>query len=264
MMRVADGSGPEVEHAMLEDPASTGPQLVHYLPIATTALAIAFLAVLCMRAGRRGWAPHLVWWGIGVFFYGLGTAVESVITLAGNGPTLNRVWYWAGAVLGGYPLATGSVYLLLPRRSAHILTALSMIVVVGASIAVFLSPMDMSALEPHRPGGAALEWQWVRALTPIINLYAAAFLVGGAIYSSAGFFIAGRNRSRAIGTALIALGGILPGIGGGMAKAGIVEGLYVGEFVGLVLIWIGYAACVRAPSPRSDPMDPDAPVVKGK
>ena len=32
-----------------------------------------------------------------------------------------------------------------------------------------------------------------------------------------------------IGTALIALGGLLPGIGGGMAKAGMVEALYVAE-----------------------------------
>jgi hypothetical protein len=232
-------------------PLSVAPDPVHYLPIATTLISISFLIVLSARAARRGWAPHLVWWGIGVFFYGLGTALESVITLGGNGPTLNRMWYWSGAILGGYPLATGSVYLLLPRRTAHLLTGLSLVVVAGASIAVFLSPVDMGRLETHRPGGAALEWQWVRALTPIINLYAALFLIGGAAYSSFRFFRSGRDAARARGTALIAVGGLLPGIGGGMAKAGTIEALYVGEFLGLILIWIGYAACVRAPAPHA-------------
>ncbi len=43
---------------------------------------------------------------------------------------------------------------------------------------------------------------------------------------------------------------MLPGIGGGMAKAGIVEGLYVGELAGLILIWIGYELCTKAPAPN--------------
>ena len=43
---------------------------------------------------------------------------------------------------------------------------------------------------------------------------------------------------------------MLPGIGGWMAKAGIVEGLYVGELAGLILIWIGYEFCTKAPAPN--------------
>jgi len=51
----------------------------------------------------------------------------------------------------------------------------------------------------------------------------------------------------------------MPAIGGGMAKWGIVEGLYLGEFIGLILIWMGYRWCVfrsdrsRAPSAASEP-----------
>jgi hypothetical protein len=227
------------------------PGLVHYLPIATTAIAAAFLAVLIRRAARKGWPPHLVWWGIGVFFYGLGTLLESAITLFGNSVELTRLWYWAGAILGGYPLATGSVYLLVSRRWAHGLTAASLLVVVFASAAVLLSPMDPAQIQPHRPSGAALEWQWVRLLTPFINGYAALFLIGGAIWSSARFALAGDQPRRAAGTGLIALGALLPGIGGGMAKAGIVEGLYIGELAGLMLIWAGYELCVRPATVRA-------------
>ena len=82
---------------------------VHYIPIASTLICVAFLIVLLYRASRKNWPSHLNWWAIGVFFYGVGTALESSITLLGNSVALNRWWYWAGAILGGYPLATGTV-----------------------------------------------------------------------------------------------------------------------------------------------------------
>lgn len=225
------------------------PNLIHYLPVATTAMSVAFLAVLARRAAPRGWPPHLTWWAAGVFFYGLGTLLESWIAIGGNTELLNRLWYWAGAILGGYPLATGSVYLLARRRTAHILTALSGSVVLLATVCVLLTPIDISGLPDHKPSGAALGWSWVRLLTPFINGYAALFLIGGAVLSSARFLRGGDDPGRAKGTALIAFGALLPGIGGGMAKAGMVEALYLGEFVGLALIWWGYELCVRAPHP---------------
>ena len=273
---------------------------VHYLPIATTLVSIAFLAAISARAMPRKWPPHLSWWAVGVFFYGLGTALESSVTLFGNSPELTRWWYWAGAILGGYPLATGTVYLLMKRTPAHVCTGLSLAVVIFASAAVFLSPLNTEALEPHRPSGAVIGWQWVRLLTPLINGYAALFLVGGAFYSSIKFAFPGlrisegigcptchydlsglhprgscpecgtvyniddltetpkdqlvpakRKGRRAAGTALIAFGGILPGVGGGMAKAGIVEALYIGELTGLLLIWWGYHLCVTDPTPKA-------------
>lgn len=232
---------------------TTTPLPVHYLPIATTIIAAAFVAMLVARASKRRWAPHLVWWAIGIFFYGLGTAVESTITLHGNTETLNRIWYWVGAILGGYPLGTGSLYLLARRRVAHTLTAISLVVVIVASVAVMLTPIDSAALEPYRPSGHVLEWQWVRLMTPFINLYAVAFLVGGAVWSSVRFATRDENPGRALGTALIAVGGILPGIGGAMTKAGMVEALYVGELTGLMLIIAGYQVCVRSPAPAVAP-----------
>jgi hypothetical protein len=233
---------------------------VHYLPIASTTLCLLFLAVLLARAARRRWAPHLVWWAVGVFFYGLGTAIESIITLRGNSPLLNTLWFWTGAILGGYPLATGSLYLLAPRRLAHILTVISLAVVVAASACVLMAPVDTAAATAAaRPSGDFIvhNWQWVRLLSIPINLYAAVFLIGGAAYSSLRFAFpehdprtgapGPRNLPRAVGTGLIAVGALLPGIGGGMAKNGITEALYVGEFLGIILIWIGYEVCVRAP-----------------
>jgi hypothetical protein len=44
---------------------------------------------------------------------------------------------------------------------------------------------------------------------------------------------------------LIAVGAILPGIGGSFAKVGMVEVLYVGECIGIMLIWIGDRVCSK-------------------
>src|SRR5687767_13150695 len=94
------------------------PGLVHYLPIATTALSVMFLIALLRRGRLRAFPSHLRWWAAGILTYGVGTALESVITLFGNSPELTRWWYIAGALLGGYPLGTGSVYLLCRRPVA--------------------------------------------------------------------------------------------------------------------------------------------------
>jgi len=213
---------------------------VHYLPIATTLLSAAFFIVLVQAWRQRQSGPHLLWWAAGVFFYGLGTAIESAITLGGNSVELNKAWYIAGALLGGYPLAQGAVYLLANRKLANRLTAVTVPFILLASIFVLLSPVNLTVMEAHRPTGAILEWRWVRLMTPFINLYAAAFLVGGAVVSARRYAKNHEHPERVKGNILIAVGGLLPGIGGSMAKGGLVEALYVGEFVGLIFIWMGY------------------------
>lgn len=225
---------------------------IHYLPIATTLISVFFCAILVRRYRAKG-GLHLLWWAIGMATYGLGTALESSITLFGNSVALTKAWYIAGALLGGYPLAQGSVYLHLKRRLANRLTAMTLPLIAAASVCVVLSPVIVEDLQPHRPSGSVLGWQWVRLTTPFINLYSVVFLIGGAFYSAWRFarMPSSEAGNRALGNTLIAVGAILPGIGGGMAKAGIVEALYLGEFAGILLIYAGYRACAMPAIARS-------------
>jgi len=227
------------------------PQFIHYLPIATTLLSAIFAVILLNRYRTRKQSLHLLWWGMGVVAYGIGTGIESSITLLGNSVALTKAWYVAGALFGGYPLAQGTAYLLLERKTADRLTAITLPFILLVAVLVFLSPVVSDALEPFRPSGSILAWTWVRALTPIINLYAVVFLVGGAILSAYRFWRseAPGHGQRAIGNGLIAFGAILPAIGGTMAKMGYVEALYLGEFVGLLFIWTGFVLNIRAPRP---------------
>jgi hypothetical protein len=227
------------------------PDFVHYLPLATTILAAIFSTILLRRYFSKRNALHLLWWGLGVVAYGIGTALESSVTLLGNSVWQTKSWYIAGALLGGYPLAQGSAYLLAKRATAHRLTLITLPFIAVVSLLVVLSPVVPDALEPIRPTGSIIAWTWVRALTPFINLYAVFFLVGGAFFSAWRYFKsteAGHGQ-RALGNIFIAVGGILPGVGGTLAKTGFIEALYVGEFVGLILIWIGFVINIRAPRP---------------
>jgi hypothetical protein len=227
--------------------AAIDPSYVHYVPLATTTLSVLFCAILLRRYWVRGSGAHLLWWAGGIACYGIGTALESAVTLFGNSPGLNKTWYIAGALLGGYPLAQGTVYLLLSRKTANVLSTITVPLIVFFSAMVILSPIDLSRLEPQRPGGAAIMWHWIRWFTPLINLYSVFFLFGGAMLSSVRYMQSKETHHRAVGNALIAIGSLMPAVGGTMAKAGKVEALYIGEFLGLIMICLGYRWCVRKP-----------------
>ncbi len=83
-------------------------------------------------------------------------------------------------------------------------------------------------------------WQWVRGFSPLLNLYAFVFLFGGAVYSAVQYFAVDRGRARFLGNILIAIGALLPGIGGTFTRFGYVEVLYITEFIGLTFIYFGY------------------------
>jgi hypothetical protein len=221
------------------------PTLVHYVPIVTTILAIPFAAEIFRRYRQHPERLHLLWWAIGIATYGVGTFTEAATTIAGWNELTFRAWYISGALLGGAPLAQGTVYLLLSKRTAHILTALLVTYVTIASVAVVLSPIDYTQVEAHRLTGRVLGWQWVRAFSPFVNMYAVVFLIGGAILSALRYSANPATRHRVVANVLIALGAILPGIGGTATRMGYVEVLYVTELAGLMLTWLGYRMSVR-------------------
>jgi hypothetical protein len=216
------------------------PQPIHYIPILTTIVSTCFAAILWRRWRAKPQATYLLWWFLGIATYAAGTLTESVTTLFGWSDPVFRAWYISGALLGGAPLAQGTVYLLLPRRTAHWLTAVLLAAVLAGSVAVLLSPINEALVEPHRLSGKVFAWQWVRSFSPFINLYAVAFLVGGALWSAFRYLQVKGSRARVHGNFAIALGAILPGIGGSFTRFGHVEVLYVTELAGVLLVWWGY------------------------
>jgi hypothetical protein len=224
------------------------PQLVElsrYLPVLTTVISAAFAWVILSRYRIRRRAYHLLWWGIGIGIYGAGTLIESVVTLFGWSQTLFKAWYIAGALLGAAPLAVGTIYLLFGRRAGHVASVLLGATVGITSIFVILSPVQMELVDPKMLSGKVLAWQSIRRVSPFINSLAALFLIGGAIHSAVRFFRYPESRHVSIGNIFIAIGAVLPGVGGMGSRMDHTELLYITEFIGVILIWIGYKCCQR-------------------
>ena len=221
------------------------PQLVHYVPLATTLIALVFAWEVLQRWRERRSGPHLLWWAAGVTTFAVGTFTEGFVTLFGWNAFIFRSWYIAGALLGGAPMAQGTVYLLLRRRTANILTAGLVPTIMVAALCVLASPLDLTQAEPFRLSGDVLVWYWVRLFSPFINTYALIYLVGGAILSAYRFRQNAGAYHRFVGNVYIAVGAVLPAIGGSFTRFGYTDVLYVTELVGLSFIYIGYRYNVR-------------------
>jgi len=220
---------------------------LHYIPIITTIFSVYFINQIFRHYLQKTSALYLLWWSIGVLTFGLGTMSESINTLFGWTEINFRFWYIVGALLGGFPLAQGTVYLLIKRKTADILSYCFVSLVVIAAVAVILSPVDSSLVTDGRLSGKVLQWQWVRYFSPIINLYSLIFLFGGAMYSAVQYRKTKADK-RFLGNIFIAIGSLLPGIGGSFTRFGFVEVLYVTELLGLVAIYYGYKVIRQDPT----------------
>ena len=137
-------------------------------------------------------------------------------------------------------MAQGSVYLLMDKRFANITTIIFVGLILVASYYVIQTPVTIPENYDYKLTGAVFEWEWVRSFSPMINIYSFVFLVGGALYSAVKYFGMKAKEVYFKGNIFIALGGLLPGIGGTFTRMGYVEVLFVTELIGLILIYIGY------------------------
>ena len=221
------------------------PAFVSYIPIITTFFSVIFAYSIFSRLKEKGKGTHLLWWGIGVVMYGVGTFTESYVSLFGWNPYIFKAWYISGALLGGLPLAQGTVYLLLKKKTANILTIIVIPFLLTAAFFVLLAPLNLNLVESHRLSGKIIEWQWVRLFSPFLNTYAFVFLVGGAVLSAIRYKRNRKTYYRFIGNVCIAIGALLPGIGGTFTRFGYTEVLYITELTGLSLIFAGYLLNIK-------------------
>ncbi|MBX2970953.1 MAG: hypothetical protein KF803_16415 [Cyclobacteriaceae bacterium] len=218
--------------------------MIEYIPIVTTLFSMYFLIVIYKHWESKR-TMYLLWWTLGVFTFGFGTATDSINALFGWSEINFKLWYISGALLGGFPLAQGSVYLLMSQRFATRSAWIVLVIVAIASCCVMFSPIQLPNGFDGTLSGKILSWQWVRYFSPFINLYSFIFLVGGAVYSAIYYARQPDKQKRFLGNIFIALGALLPGIGGSFTRAGYVNVLFVTELIGLLLIYAGYQVIKR-------------------
>ncbi len=223
------------------------------LPFASSLLSFIFAAFIFNRyRSRRG--LHLLFWGIGMVFYGIGGFCEAYYATLGWNLLVFQLWYLFGAILVAAWLGQGTVYLLVKPKWAHALLILLTLGSLYGAYRVFTAQIDPTLMTTSLHTGSELSGRaivtaGVRSLTPIFNLYGTVTLVGGAAYSAWIFWRKRILLHRSIGNVLIAAGALLPAFGGTFSRFGIPGALYISEFLGAILLFVGF---LRAITPMKD------------
>ncbi len=84
-------------------------------------------------------------------------------------------------------------------------------------------------------------------LTILLNIYGTLTLFGGALYSAIIFWRKRVLFNRMVGNLLIAIGALAPAMAGSFVKLGLVDGLYLSELFGVVLMYIGFIQATSVP-----------------
>jgi hypothetical protein len=205
------------------------------LPI-TASLLAALFALSLVRSFRRRPAGQKLLWASGFMLFAIAAASEAIAQGSGWTAGLFRAYYLCGGVLTVAWLGAGSAWLQLRPRARDALLGGLVIATLAATVAVALAPVHEAALA-HAPSGGppangALgghAYLWAIAL----NSVGTVFLLGGALYS-----IARRRRVRA--NLWIAGGALVLALSTSMTRAGEYSFVYLGELVGIALMFTGF------------------------
>lgn len=231
---------------------------MHLIPLFSTLVTFSFaVAVLNRYRLRKG--PHLLMWGIGLIFYGIGTLSEVIMGFFFSGLVL-KAWYLSGAMLTAAWLGQGTIWLLVRKPGiARLLTALLAAVSLLAIVLLSAAPLTLAAdtYQVAQPISAQYKEILVRsslitALTIFLNIYGTLALVGGALYSAYLFWRKQVLLNRVIGNLLIAAGAMFPAMAGSAVGAGLPDLLYLSELLGVILMYLGFLRA-SAPRPLSSP-----------
>lgn len=232
---------------------------MHYISILSTIISFVFaFAVFNRYRQRKG--THLLLWGFGLVLYGLGTLTEVILGFTFSELAL-KVWYLSGAMLTAAWLGQGTVHLLVRRRGvATTLTVVLAIVSLLAAVLVLTAPLTpaVNSFNPNLPISSQYQEFMTRSgliilLTILLNIYGTITLVGGAIYSAYLFWRKKVLLNRVVGNILIAAGAMMPAMGGTFIRAGMADWLYISEFLGVILMYIGFMQATAKPAAESTP-----------
>jgi len=219
---------------------------MHYLPVLSTLITFIF-AVSVFNRFRVKHGLHLLFWGIGLVLYGVGTLTEVIMLFTYNELAL-KLWYLCGAMLTAAWLGQGTVNLLLRRKGiARTLNIILIAVSLVAFVLVILAPVTPAGARYHTSQPISGQYKDILTrsgivvfLTILLNIYGTFTLVGGAVYSAYIFWRKKVLFNRMVGNVLIAAGAILPAMGGSFLRMGLPDFLYLSEFLGVILMYIGF------------------------
>lgn len=205
---------------------------------ALATLVSAAFAVAVWLQYRRKRQPYQQAWAIGLAMF----AIASAAGLAARSGTATedeyRLFYLFGAILNVAWLAVGTLYVTARRAIADAGLVFAYLLSGVAIIAVFSSPVDLSAaLDTGRGFERA---PFVRVLAGIGSGLGSIVLFGGALRSAWVFLRHRHNGRRALANAVIAVGVLIVAAGGTATFTGASGLVDITNLVGVSVMFVGF------------------------
>ncbi len=227
------------------------------LPFIVTIIMFTFAGIVLQKY-HKSRHLYLLFWGLGLVMFGIGTLAESLLSLGWNRWAF-FFWYLFGAVLTAAWLGHGTLNLLVSPNKAKIVTVILIIASLAAVISLLLVmprlqedlfDPQISISEQYQEIMPAIgDGGFVRLTTPFFNIYGLITLVGGALWSTYVFWRKRIYPNRVIGNVLIAVGALIIASASTLTRFGYGSYLYLGELLAAILMFSGF---LIASAPRRE------------
>ncbi len=199
-------------------------------PLAASILSLVYaVMVLGQYLSRK--KMHQLVWTISFLLFTFAAFAEFYSEVAGWNPTLYRLYYVSAASLVAF-MGAGTVYLLANRGLAHGFLVLIVAITAAMLWRAFSVELITANFEPGVTVAGKAMPDSVRIFSPILTIPGTLALVGGALMSW--------WRTRTVYNLFIAAGAFIIAGSGSMARLGQAQFLYLGEMVGLVVLFYGF------------------------
>jgi len=209
-----------------------------------TAAAISgLIAAVLGRNWMQRRRPNLLAWFIALALFAAASLAAGAGMLFGWTTAWFRVYYLFGAVVNVPVLALGTIYLLAPRRVAHVCAAVVVVATVSAGIVVYSADLDVSSLHVSGiPSAREVMPDGPRALSRYYSIAGSLVVVGGALWSAWRLARSRQDHLARLARAnlLIAAGTVVVAVGSTFARYGRGSVFAVGLAVGAALMFSGF------------------------
>jgi hypothetical protein len=226
---------------------------VVFYALAATLISAAFAATLWMQYRARP-RPYLLAWAVALGTYAIAALTEVIGAAGGWTPLLFRTYYFFGAIVLVGALALGTILLLAPRFSRIALWVLIVLAAIGLA-GVLGAQLQAVKLETHQvPNTDTIQVQGglfnvlAILMAILINIVGSVILIGGAVWSAYGAWRRGGASSRVLANVLIAAGAFIVAGASSLTRVfHVYEVFYVGQAIGVLVMFGGFLAAQRAP-----------------
>ncbi len=209
----------------------------------SSAAISALFALLVFQQWLARRKAYQAAWSIGLAMFAIAALMQFLAEAYGWSDGVYRLYYFLAAPLVAV-LGVGSAF-LLDRRIGRAFAVYTVVLAGVFAWVVFTAPVDSLMLQAPMPGGTGFP-ESVRIWSPVFTIPGSLALIGIALLSY--------WRARLFFNLPIAAGAVVAAGSGSLATLGITWVLYLGELVGIALMFWGFLESREpTPAPRPEP-----------